>query len=82
MKMAALVPFQTDFSASAPVNYFFPAVCLLLLHLPWAAVMLAGAAGSRFISGYFAVAAYVVWIVLFFREVHLDARKAFEKYLL
>ena len=48
----------------------------------WAAVMLAGAAGSRFISGYFAVAAYVVWIVLFFREVHLDARKAFEKYLL
>lgn len=48
----------------------------------WAAVMLAGAAGSRFISGYFAVAAYVVWSVLFFREVHLDARKAFEKYLL
>ena len=48
----------------------------------WATVMLTGAAGSRFISGYFAVAAYVVWIVLFFREVHLDARKAFEKYLL
>ena len=48
----------------------------------WATVMLTGAAGSRFISGYFAAAAYVVWIVLFFREVHLDARKAFEKYLL
>lgn len=46
----------------------------------WAAVMLIGAMGSCFISGYFAVAAYFVWIVLFFREVHLDARKAFEKY--
>lgn len=48
----------------------------------WAAVMLAGAAGSLFWSGYFAVAAYLVWIVLFFRDVHLDARKAFEKYRL
>lgn len=46
----------------------------------WTAVMLAGAVGSQFVSGYFAVAAYIVWIILFFRDVHLDARKAFEKY--
>ena len=46
----------------------------------WTAVMLAGAVGSWLLSGYFAVAAYLVWIVLFFKDVHLDAHKAFEKY--
>lgn len=46
----------------------------------WAVVMLIGAVGSFFLSGYFAAAAYIVWIILFFKEVHLDARKAFEKY--
>ncbi len=46
----------------------------------WAFVMLAGAVGTYFVSGYFAGIAYAVWAVLFFREVHLDARKAFGKY--
>lgn len=50
--------------------------------LAWAIVMLLGAAGSWLISGYSAVVAYAVWIVLLFKEVHLDARKAFCKYLL
>ena len=40
----------------------------------------AGAALSRFVSQGFAIAAFAVWLVLFFREVHFDAEKAFAKY--
>lgn len=46
----------------------------------WSVVMLIGALGSWFFSAYFAVGAYIVWLVLFFREVHMDAEKAFSKY--
>lgn len=28
------------------------------------------------------VPTYIIWLVLFFREVHFDNHKAFEKYLL
>ncbi len=44
--------------------------------------MLIGAVLSFFITPYMAIPAYVIWLVLFFKEVHLDARKAFEKYLI
>ncbi len=46
----------------------------------WAVIMLAGAALSYFVSAYMAVPAFVIWLILFFRDVHFDARKAFEKY--
>ena len=46
----------------------------------WAALMLLVAALSYFFSAYMAVPAFVIWLILFFRDVHLDARKAFEKY--
>lgn len=46
----------------------------------WAGVMLAGAAASL-ISPYCAIIAYIIWGILFLKEVHLDAHKAFEKYL-
>ena len=48
--------------------------------LLWAAVLAAGAALSRFVSQYCAIAAFAVWLALFFREVHFDAEKAFAKY--
>lgn len=48
----------------------------------WAAVMAAGAVLSYFLTPYMAVPAFVLWLVLFFKEVHFDAHKAFEKYLL
>lgn len=48
----------------------------------WAVIMLVGALGSHAISGYVAVVAYGVWIVLLVKTVRLDAHKAFEKYLL
>ena len=47
----------------------------------WSLIMLIGAIASL-ISAYFAITAYIVWIILFFREVHLDAHKAFDKYLI
>ena len=46
----------------------------------WSAIMLAGAALSYFVTQYMAILAYVIWLILFFKDVHLDARKAFEKY--
>lgn len=48
--------------------------------LLWGTVMLLGALGSLWISGYAAAAAYLIWAVLFFRNVHLDMDKAFGKY--
>lgn len=50
--------------------------------LLWALIMLIGAAGSFFLSDYFAIAAYIIWGVLFFKDIHLDTHKAFEKYLI
>lgn len=50
--------------------------------LVWTIVMLLGAAGAWLFTGYSAVAAYAVWLVMFFKEVHLDNEKAFRKYRL
>ena len=44
--------------------------------------MLAGALLSCFLTPYIAIPTYIIWLVLFFREVHFDNHKAFEKYLL
>ena len=43
---------------------------------------------AKFVSGfnsfskYIAIPTYIIWLILFFREVHFDNHKAFEKYLL
>ena len=50
--------------------------------LLWGIIMLAGALVSLWISGYGAVAAYLIWLVLFFKDVHLDEEKSFGKYKL
>lgn len=44
----------------------------------WTAIMLIGALGSLFLTQYFAFAAYIVCGMLFFKDVHFDARKAFK----
>lgn len=46
----------------------------------WSGIFLIGGALSYFVSTYCAVAAFVIWLVLFFREVHIDTEKAFGKY--
>lgn len=49
--------------------------------LAWGAVMAAGAILSLLLTAWAGGAAFVVWAVLFLRAVHLDAHKAFAKYL-
>ncbi len=48
----------------------------------WGFLFLAGAGLCILISGYVAILIYGFWIVLFFKNVHLTAEKAFEKYKL
>lgn len=48
----------------------------------WSAIMFVGAILSYFVTAYMAILAFVVWLILFFRQVHFDNHKAFEKYLL
>ena len=48
----------------------------------WAGIMLVGAVLSYFLTPYMAIPAFIIWLVLFFKEVHFDMHKAFEKYLL
>ena len=48
----------------------------------WTVIMLAGALLSCFLTPYMAIPAYIIWLISFFREVHFDNHKAFEKYLL
>lgn len=48
----------------------------------WSSIMLIGAVLSYFVTAYMAVPAFIIWLVLFFKEAHFDAHKAFEKYLL
>lgn len=47
----------------------------------WSAIMLVGAILSYFLTGYIAAAAYIIWGIWFFKDVHWDAYKAFKKYL-
>ena len=39
-----------------------------------------GAILSYFISQYMGVIAFIVWLIMFFKDVHLDEEKAFGKY--
>ena len=48
----------------------------------WAGIMLVGAVLSYFLTPYMAIPAFIIWLVLFFKEVHFDTHKAFEKYFL
>ena len=48
----------------------------------WSAIMLLGALLSFFLTAYMAIPAFIIWLVLLFKDVRLDAHKAFENYLL
>jgi hypothetical protein len=48
--------------------------------LLWALIFGVGAVLAYLLTQYLAVVAFVVWLVVFFRDVHLDAKKAFGKY--
>lgn len=48
----------------------------------WSAIMFFGAVLSYFVTSYMAILAFIIWGILFFKEVHLDTHKTFKKYLL
>lgn len=48
----------------------------------WGLLFLAGAGLCLLISGYAAIPVYGVWLVLYFKNIHLTAEEAFEKYRL
>ncbi len=48
--------------------------------LIWTIIMLLGALFSFIISQYIAIIAFIIWIIVFFQDVHMDTIKAFEKY--
>ena len=45
-------------------------------------ILFLGAILSYFISAMIAIPTYIIWGLIFFKSVHLDAEKAFEKYLI
>ena len=47
----------------------------------WTAVLTCGAFLTYYVLPFMSVVALVVWLCLFFKEVHLDVYTAFEKYL-
>ena len=48
----------------------------------WAVIMLIGAVLSYFLTPYMSIPTFVIWLILFIKDVHFDTHKAFEKYLL
>lgn len=48
----------------------------------WCILFVIGGVLSYFISGYITIISFVVWLILFFREVQFDTEKAFSKYKL
>lgn len=46
----------------------------------WFGIILLGAILSFFFSKYYAIISILIWIILFFKNVHLDPDKAFGKY--
>lgn len=48
----------------------------------WVVIMLIGSVLSYFLTSYMSIPAFIIWLILFFKDVHFDTHKAFEKYLL
>lgn len=46
----------------------------------WAIILFLGAILSYYISEYCSIISFVVWLIIFFKDVHMDSKKAFEKY--
>lgn len=48
--------------------------------LLWVLILAIGAVLSYFVSQYLGIISFIVWIIVFFKDFHWDAKKAFEKY--
>ena len=50
------------------------------LLLIWSVILGTGAILSYLISHYLGIVAIIIWLIVFFKEFHWDAQKAFEQY--
>ena len=50
------------------------------IFLIWAVIQGIGAILAYYISQYVAIIAFIIWLIVFFKDVHLDEEKAFGKY--
>ena len=48
----------------------------------WAALMIIGAVLSYYVSSYLCIPVFIIWAILFFKDVHLDEEKAFGRFRL
>lgn len=48
----------------------------------WTMILFIGALFSYFVSQYYAIIAFIIWLIIFFKDAHISATKAFEKYKL
>ncbi|MHC1750903.1 MAG: DUF3784 domain-containing protein [Cellulosilyticaceae bacterium] len=48
--------------------------------LLWALILGIGAILSYLGSQYFGIISFIIWLIVFFKDFHWDAKKAFEKY--
>ena len=46
----------------------------------WSIILFLGAILAYFISKYCAIISIFIWLIIFFKDVHIDLEKAFEKY--
>lgn len=46
----------------------------------WIVIFFIGAIGSYYISKYSSIIAFLIWFLIFLKDVHLDEEKAFGKY--
>ena len=46
----------------------------------WAIILFLGAISSYYISKYCAIISIIIWLIIFFKDVHMDSEKAFSKY--
>ncbi|MDY5474465.1 MAG: DUF3784 domain-containing protein [Holdemanella porci] len=67
-----------------PENYDKASISLDMRNqcFTYALILFLGAILSYFISAIIAIPTYVIWGIFFFKSVHLDGEKAFEKYLI
>lgn len=50
--------------------------------LLWFAIFAVGGISSYLLSPYIAIVSFVLWFILFFKDVHFDTEKAFGRYRL
>ena len=67
-----------------PENYDKASISLDMRNqcFTYSLILFLGAILSYLVSDYIAIPTYMIWAILFFKSVHLDAEKAFEKYLI